>query len=86
MKSLYVLPFLLMPAVVQAQDADAATKLREAVAAAGCVVTVENGDAVQQASGLTPEEVTTAVAALYAAGEVELTADGNMKLISGPCQ
>lgn len=85
MKRLVLLSLLLVPAAASAQD-DATAKLRAAVEAAGCLVTVENGDAVQQASGLTPDQVTAAVAALYAAGEVELTPEGNMKLISGSCK
>jgi len=77
----------MMPVLARAAGADAAPadKLRAAIVAAGCVVTVQNGDAVQKASGLSAEEVKAAVAALYAAGDVTLEPDGTMKLVGGGC-
>lgn len=74
----------MMPVLARADEAPA-DKLRAAIVAAGCVVTVQNGDAVQKDSGLNAEEIKAAVAALYAAGEVTLEPDGTMKLLGNGC-
>jgi len=65
---------------------EAVDKLVKAIEAAGCAVTVQNGDAVYASSGLTEEEIFAAVGALYEQGLVSLEADGSMTLKSGACQ
>jgi len=56
-----------------------------AAAEVGCVVTAQNGVAVQQAAGLTDAQVTAVIAAMFTAGQVELTEDGSARFTSGPC-
>ena len=82
----FVIVFLASP--VFAQDADEASvaAMTAAILDADCLVTVENGDAVLQASGLTEEETMSVIATMYAAGSVALDADGSMKLIDEACE
>ncbi len=61
-------------------------KLVTAIEQAGCVVTMQNGDAVYAASGLSEEEIFAAVQKLYEQGLVALEADGSMSLKSDVCQ
>lgn len=61
-------------------------KLVAAIEQAGCVVTMQNGDAVYAASGLSEEEIFAAVQKLYEQGLVALEADGSMSLKSDVCQ
>ncbi len=68
-----------------AGDAENAA-LIAAIAAAGCLVTAENGDAIARAAGLNDQQVYDAVAALYEAGQVRLETDGSMRLTTGTCQ
>ena len=57
-----------------------------AVQEAGCVVTAENGDAVQAASGLDAEQTMAVITQMYNDGLVALQADGTMKLTNEVCQ
>ena len=76
---------LVLASTAQAGEAENAA-LMAAIEAAGCVVTVENGDAVTRAAGLNDQQVYDAVAALYDTGQVRLEADGSMRLITGACK
>lgn len=84
MRSAVALMLLAAPAFAQsAEDIAAMTK---AIEDAGCLVTAENGDAVQAASGLDGDQTIAVIAALYDGGLVALTADGNMKLTNETCE
>lgn len=79
---------LLIAPAARAQQADPAdiAAMVAAIEAAGCVVTLENGETVQEASGLGEEQVVAVIAALYGQGAIDLTEDGSVRLTTGGCQ
>ena len=77
---------LVLAAPVAAQTADEVAAMTVAVQEAGCVVTAENGDAVQAASGLDAEQTMAVITQMYNDGLVALQADGTMKLTNEVCQ
>lgn len=81
------LPFVAFAAATSAQEATPSQveALVTAAAQVGCLVTAENGEAVQAAAGLTDEEITAAIVTLFNAGQVELTPEGNARFTTGPC-
>ncbi|WP_296420918.1 hypothetical protein [Pseudooctadecabacter sp.] len=77
--------FALMAAPVVAQTEDEVAAMTRAVEEAGCVVTADNGDAVQAASGLDADQTMAVIAQMYNDGLVALQADGTMKLTNEVC-
>jgi hypothetical protein len=74
------------PALAQQQaDPEDVAAMTLAIADAGCVVTVENGDAIMAASGLAPDDVHAVIAQLHAAGRLTLQDDGTAKLTNETC-
>lgn len=82
------LALALTTTAARAQDADPAdiAAMVAAIEDAGCVVTVENGDAVQAASGLGEEQVMAVIAALFDQGAIAMTEDGSVRMTAGGCQ
>lgn len=78
--------FALMAAPVIAQTEDEVAAMTRAVEEAGCVVTADNGDAVQAASGLDADQTMAVIAQMYTDGLVALQADGTMKLTNEVCE
>lgn len=81
----FVLPALICATPVVAQDVDPVPALVTAIEQAGCIVTVDNSDAVLAASGLDNDQTIAAIEALYLAGAVSLLEDGSMKLTNETC-
>ena len=84
-KLMIVAALLATPALAQdapQADIDAMTM---AIEEAGCIVTVENGDAVLAASGLDQDQTMAVIATLYEQGLVALQEDGTMKLTNEAC-
>ncbi|WIV51700.1 hypothetical protein QQG91_04440 [Marivivens sp. LCG002] len=79
-------PFIALALATPVFADEAVDKLVVAIEEAGCVVTMQNGDAVYAASGLSEEEIFAAVQKLYEQGLVSLEADGSMSLKSDVCQ
>jgi hypothetical protein len=74
------------PALAQQQaDAEDVAAMTRAIEDAGCVVTVENGDAIMAASGLSPDRVTAVIARLHASGALALREDGSAELTNDTC-
>ncbi|WP_245831665.1 hypothetical protein [Salibaculum halophilum] len=74
------------PALARQQaDAEDVAAMTRAIEDAGCVVTVENGDAIMAASGLSPDEVTAVIARLHASGALALREDGSAELTNETC-
>ena len=82
----FVVLLLASPALAQNADDVDVVAMTNAIEAAGCTVTAENGDAVLEASGLTEEETMDVIATMYANGAIALEADGSMSLFSEVCQ
>ncbi|SLN58357.1 hypothetical protein [Pseudooctadecabacter jejudonensis] len=75
----------LIAAPAFAQTADEVAAMTAAIEEAGCFVTADNGDEVQQASGLDADQTVAVITKMYGDGMVALTEDGNMKLTSEAC-
>lgn len=73
-----------LPAFAQTEGEVAA--MTRAVEEAGCIVTAENGDAVQQASGLDADQTIAVITQMYNDGLVALQDDGTMKLTNDTCE
>ena len=74
------------PALAQQQaDPEDVAAMTRAIEEAGCIVTVENGDAIMAASGLSPDEVNAVIAQLYASGALALREDGSAELTNETC-
>ncbi|KPP87108.1 MAG: hypothetical protein HLUCCA08_04085 [Rhodobacteraceae bacterium HLUCCA08] len=87
MKRLTLALVLAAPAAL-AQEADPAdiAAMVAAIEQAGCVVTMDNGDAVQQASGLGEDQIMAVIATLYGQGAIAMTEDGSVRLTTGACE
>jgi hypothetical protein len=68
----------------EADPEDVAAMIR-AIEAAGCLVTVENDDAVMEASRLSPEDVNAVITQLYVSDVLILQEDGTAKLTNEAC-
>ena len=85
MRFVFCLTLLAATSVV-AQTADEIAAMTRAVEEAGCVVTADNGDAVQQASGLDADQTVAVITQMYSDGLVSLTPEGHMKLTNEVCE